>query len=323
MLKRLMLGGTILLMAMMAINVFAMPPGFPPGRIMFHTAPNDNWDLYMNEVGTGGYERRTIDSDRDLTPSFSPDGVNVVFVSTRDGAASLYTMHYSGGSAQRITTPSSGSSDSSPDWASDGFIYFTRVDPSAAGIYKVKPDGTGLTKVVGDSKASAPSVSPDGQSLAYHYQTSLGRKDIVIKGLTTSNLITVTSAFTSSYNVEPSWDGNNALLFQVGNGASTSSIWRTELGTDLFQQLVGGGVSSPAAGPDGWFAYSNFNHIIVKNKITGEGWNITPWPVPFTDSPDWWWENTTLPPTPTPTPVPTSTPISQEQHNILIPTLQK
>ncbi|HEX8920284.1 MAG TPA: hypothetical protein VF766_02330, partial [Pyrinomonadaceae bacterium] len=54
----------------------------------------------------------------EYSPSYSPDGKQILFISSKDGSANLYLMSASGGPARKVTNISTGVSD--PLWSPDG-----------------------------------------------------------------------------------------------------------------------------------------------------------------------------------------------------------
>ncbi len=67
----------------------------------------------------GRNPRQLTTGDRsEYSPSFSPDGRQILFVSSKDGSPNLYLMYTSGGEARKLTNLSTGVSD--PLWSADG-----------------------------------------------------------------------------------------------------------------------------------------------------------------------------------------------------------
>lgn len=109
--------------------------------------------------------------------AFSPDGGMVAFrgyYGLGDGAYSLYVVGTNRCAVHRLTRSIAGS----PSWSPDGkWIVF---DTSGEGtIWKVHPDGTGLTRIASATGAdydASPAWSPTGQTIAFiHYHKARGQ----------------------------------------------------------------------------------------------------------------------------------------------------
>ena len=86
--------------------------------------------------------RLTDDSAIDTSPSYSPDGSQIVFESDRGGTQQLYVMSAGGGGAKRISFGDG--RYSTPVWSPRGdLIAFTRQKDGQFGIGVMKTDGSG------------------------------------------------------------------------------------------------------------------------------------------------------------------------------------
>lgn len=95
--------------------------------------------------------------------AWSPRGTQIVFECETVGA--LVIMRPDGTRERRLTSGGR-AYDGSPTWTPDGrWIVFSRgIGRSPAGLYRVRPDRTGLART---SRISGePAISPDGRSMA-------------------------------------------------------------------------------------------------------------------------------------------------------------
>jgi hypothetical protein len=85
--------------------------------------------------------RLTNNSARDESPAWSPDGLKIAFVSTRDGNREIYVMNVDGTNQTRLTTNSA--EDNHPDWSPDGTqIAFMSNRDGHDQIYVMNADGS-------------------------------------------------------------------------------------------------------------------------------------------------------------------------------------
>jgi hypothetical protein len=97
-------------------------------------------------------------------PAFSTLGGRVAFV----GFRGLFTIRVSGTHLRRVTARRG---DRNPSWGSNGLIAFERTRGAAAGIYVVRPDGSGLRRIVQSPlRLADPAWSPDGQTLLVGFE---------------------------------------------------------------------------------------------------------------------------------------------------------
>ena len=107
---------------------------------------------------------------KNFSPSFSPDGKRIVFLSDRDFSSwgssnEIYTMDSDGTNQTRVTK--NDYDDGSPCFSPDGKqIAFTSVRAGKSQIFVMNADGTNAIQLTRDG-ANSPCFSPDGQHIVY------------------------------------------------------------------------------------------------------------------------------------------------------------
>ena len=105
-------------------------------------------------------------------PAWSPDGRQIAFLEGDERAVRprLMVMNADGSDARPLLTDARIFAQGAPVWSPDGStIAFagTEGPDEDGGVYTVRRDGSGLTKVAGIAGAASPAWSPDGTRLAF------------------------------------------------------------------------------------------------------------------------------------------------------------
>ncbi len=204
----------------------------------------------------------TPDTASASDPAFSPDGSRIAYVSQRDGNAEIYVMNADGTGAARVTNDLQ--SDGRPAFTPDGqAIVFHSSRPAPPGppapagkqqIWTVNLDGTGLTQLTRDSVNASPTVSPDGQTVAYVSSRNKD-SDIWLMGRDGSNQRQFTRS-PQQRETEPRFlrDGTLAYLVERRDGNRTvQQVMRADLATGNVTALTGTdlAIASFAVSPSG------------------------------------------------------------------------
>jgi Tol biopolymer transport system component len=211
------------------------------GEIVVSSSRGGKFQLYAAErANLAQLAKITTDTTNATDPAFSADGSRIAYVSTSPGNAEIYVMNADGTGATRLTTDPL--ADGRPVFTPDGqtILFHSARTAGKQQIWSVNVDGTGLTQLTRDSINFAPSVSPDGQTVAY---VSIRNKnyDIWLMGRDGSNprQFTPTAQIKES---EPRFlrDGTLAYLVERREGNRTvQQVMRADLGTGVVTPLTG------------------------------------------------------------------------------------
>ena len=147
--------------------------------------------IQVSDAKTG--RTRTIFEDADdrwvfsSSALWSPDGLDVLLSSERDGYAHLYVTPRDGGRITQLTHgkwetfPGRFSSD--PQWAG-GFIYFGSTEGSTAErhFYRIRSDGSGKEQLSKDPGIQRGFVSEDGADIAYLKGDQQNPAEVYVRG---------------------------------------------------------------------------------------------------------------------------------------------
>ena len=149
-------------------------------QIAFVSKRDGNFEIYVMDTDGGNPRRLTNNRHADLSPSWSPDGKRIAFISDRDGhphripgwfTSEIYVMDADGGNQQNLTNHPS--DDRSPSWSPDGTrIAFQSYRDNDRNhnieIYVMDADGSNLQRLTNNLiEDEDPSWSPDGERIVF------------------------------------------------------------------------------------------------------------------------------------------------------------
>ncbi len=145
-------------------------------QIAFQSDRDRNYEIYVMDDDGKNQRNLTNHPDRDLAPSWSPDGTRIAFVSDRDGHVpkgrvwstfEIYVMDAEGKNQRNLTNDPN--SDHSPAWSPDGKrIVFSSDREVNFEIYVMDNNGGNPQKLTNNPGTDQhPSWSADGKRIAF------------------------------------------------------------------------------------------------------------------------------------------------------------
>jgi len=168
-----------------------------------------------------GYSQKPLTANRslNLTPTWSPDGRALGYISYRTGTPSLHIAHIYEGRGEVFDTGEGMAIN--PAWSPDGSkIAFTSTRDGNSELYTINADGTGLRRLTHHPGIdTSPCWSPTGRELAFTSDRT-GAPQIYAMDSEGLNLRRI--SYQGSYNDSPSWSPSR----QYSELAFTSRIER-------------------------------------------------------------------------------------------------
>ena len=188
---------------------------------------------YVGIMNADGTDRIDLTADPAIDegfPAFSPEGIEVVYTSRRDGNNEIYIMDSSGASPQRLTNDPS--DNFAPVWSPDGTqIAFLSDRDNATGIYSIylmKVNGSDVKRLTNDNGNDndndyTPAWSPDGKQIVFR-SVQNGQSDIYIIGADGSGLVNLTNNPAEDWS--PSWSPDGKWIAFQSNRDGNWEIYR-------------------------------------------------------------------------------------------------
>ena len=151
------------------------------GQLVFYAARDgEDAELYLLDLVSGLEQQLTDNDSADIYPAVSPDGLQVAFMSDRDGDNEIYVLDLAcaqpanGGTDCEASTrqlTDNDIDDRSPAWTPDGSTVLYASDVAFEGqydLFAVSVAEGALTRVTeSDTYDDYPSMSPDGTAIVF------------------------------------------------------------------------------------------------------------------------------------------------------------
>jgi TolB protein len=143
--------------------------GWVPGRFELGATLSVSGDqeIYLLTGAGDIVKRLTQQPDIDVSPTFSPDGKRMAFVSKRAGSPQIYVMDLGSGQSERLTFE--GNYNTQPSWSPKGDrIAYTGMVKNRIDIYVIDLRTRAIAQLTRDSGDNESATwSPDGSLIAF------------------------------------------------------------------------------------------------------------------------------------------------------------
>ncbi len=180
----------------------------PDGKQMaFSTREVNGSDagIYIADLDGGRLKNLSNHSAIDASPTWSPTGRQIAFISDRSGSPQLWVMDTDGSNLQQLVRE--GGHCDSPDWSPDGRFITYSWQPSGQWSHQIYVIEVATGRIFqltsGRGSSENPHWSPDGRHIAFQ-SSRTGSKQIFVMNADGKNLKQVT-AYGS--NESPAWSG--------------------------------------------------------------------------------------------------------------------
>lgn len=148
-------------------DLYLSPCFTAAGQLLVAISQSSATNIHL--VDRYGKEKRQVTQGYgiSLSPTLSPDGKRMAYVSDQAGHPQIYIMPVEGGEPRRITFE--GNYNTEPQWSPRGDrLVYVGKDNGKFIIYTIKPDGTDRQQLTsGDADDTSPSWSPGGRMIVF------------------------------------------------------------------------------------------------------------------------------------------------------------
>ena len=218
-------------------------------RITYVAKQGRRYELQVADADGYGAQTVLSSSEPIISPSWSPDGTRLAYVSFEQKKPVVYVQSLTTG--ERRAVARFWGSNSAPAWSPDGRrLAVVLTKDGGSQIYLINADGSGVTRLTRSSAIDTePQFSPDGKLLIFTSDRG-GSPQIYAMSVNGGNVQRLT--FEGSYNVSPHFSPDGKSFTFIQRNGTKFNVAVQDLATRQVQVLTDGTVDeSPSFAPNG------------------------------------------------------------------------
>jgi TolB protein len=231
-------------------------------RIAFSSLTKNGKEIAVMDMDGHDEQVLTKNKSINISPTWSPDGKQLIFTSYLHGNPDLYMLNVGGSRMKRITDGPGGKL--TPNWSPNGSeVAMASSAAGIANIYRIHPNGKDIVRLTdGDAIDISPTWSPNGSTIAFASERAGGlhlfKMNNEGKGITRLTYV-------GYQNDMPSWSALNDRIAFAGRVSGKFDIFTINPDGSNLQRLTinAGSNEHPSFSPDGRF-------IVFSSTRTGE-----------------------------------------------------
>ena len=231
-------------------------------RITYVAKRGSRFELQVSDADGFGAQTILASNEPIISPSWSPDGTRLAYVSFEQKKPVVYVQSLTTGGRRAVAN--FWGSNSAPAWSPDGKrLAVTLTKDGGSQIYLMNADGSGVVRLTQSYAIDTePNFSPDGQLLLF---TSDRGGSPQIYGLATTGGVPQRLTFEGTYNVSPRFSPDGKAFTFIQRNGTRFNVAVQDLATRQVQVLTDGGIDeSPSFAPNG-------KMILYATEVRGRG----------------------------------------------------
>jgi len=199
----------------------------PDGKIVYTSVERDNRDIWIMNADGSEPKQLTVVSSAEGSPSVSPDGKYISFVSNRGAKWGIWRMNIDGTNQTEVVA-NSDEEEAAPQFSADSesIIYLARKEGKTL-LWKVSVNG-GSPAQLTDKVVFGHTVSPDGKLIAYYHRPLELDSKLQIEIISTDGGAPL-KTFPAPDASQLEWSSDGKSIDYVETREGVGNLWRISL----------------------------------------------------------------------------------------------